>query len=173
VKPDPPDQTARTDHPPARPITDGYRFYFVFFFSGFRQAMDFMILIGYPPDPPDHLNIIPIKKKPQFSSLPHHRSLSLFLSPSRCSASQALPITLLCLKLYRSRCSISSSADHMRSQALPISPSSVLTLSDSLSLPQSSLSAALSLPPSVSGSSAYGGHKFLVVPNQVRPHWIW
>ena len=54
VKPDPPAQTARTEHPPARPVTDRYGFLlFIYFFLGFGRAMDFMILIGYPPDPLD------------------------------------------------------------------------------------------------------------------------
>ena len=85
--------------------------------------MDFMILIGYPPDPPDHLNNIPIKKNLVFLSIPHRFSLSL-----------SLPFTLLRLTIPSSQA---------LSQSVP---------------PQSSLSAALSLPPSVSGSSAYGGH---------------
>ena len=103
--------------------------------------MDFMILIGYPPDPPDHLSIIPIKKKTSvfLLALPP-LSLSLFL-----------PFTLLRLKLCQSRCSVSSFAimllrlklcDHTApSQALPISLLRPHSQRLSLSLPQSQAAA--------------------------------
>uniref|UniRef100_A0A2N9GAK3 Uncharacterized protein n=1 Tax=Fagus sylvatica TaxID=28930 RepID=A0A2N9GAK3_FAGSY len=113
--------------------------------------MDFMILIGYPPDPPDHLSIIPIKKK-NLSFPPYlTAALSLSFSPLHAAPSQALRITLLRL---------SSAITLLR-----------LNLSISLLSPHSQR-LSLSLPPSVSGSGAYGGHEFLVVPNQVRPHLV-
>ena len=61
VKPDPPNQTCRTDHPLARPQdklrTDMDFTLFFFFFLGFGLATGFMILIGYPPNLPDQLII--------------------------------------------------------------------------------------------------------------------
>ena len=53
MRPDPPDKTVGPEHPPARPLMDGYGFYFIFYL-GFGRAAGFMILIGYPSDPPDH-----------------------------------------------------------------------------------------------------------------------
>ena len=120
----------------ARPVIDRYGFYFIlfdlFYFLGFGRATGFMILVKYPPDSPDHLNNIRIKKNPgyfQFSlslspyltaSLSLSLSLSLFLSPSRfVSGSQPLSLPLL------------------HSQRLSLPPS--------LSVTQHSLSLSLSL----------------------------
>jgi hypothetical protein len=63
AKPDPPDPSHRL---PVREISYG-RIQIIlllfFFFSGFGWSTDFMILVGYPPDPPDHSLILLKKKK--------------------------------------------------------------------------------------------------------------
>jgi hypothetical protein len=112
----------RPPEPTTRP-RDSYRRIriLLFFFFGFRAGHgfhDFDRVSTRPARPFKY----PLKKTSVYLSKSFSPPLSLFLSPSRCSVS--------------------------RSQALPISPSSVLTLSGSLSL-----------PPSVSSSSAYGGHE--------------